>query len=63
MGTLFKKRVCFEDSTPDEEKYFQYFEIIKTAVTQEFGSLNASYLDALCEELYTELFEEKFGIM
>lgn len=54
-----KNRVWFEGGTSDEEKYFQYFEIIKTAVTQEFGSLNASYLDALCEELYAELFEEK----
>lgn len=51
--------VWFEEGTSDEEKYFQYFEAIKTAVTQEFGSLNASYLDALCEELYTELFEGK----
>ncbi len=39
-------------------KYFQYFEGIKAAVTQEFGSLNASYLDALCEELYAEIFGE-----
>lgn len=54
-----RKCVWFEDGTPDEEKYFQYFEAIKTAVTQEFGSLNASYLDALCEELYAGIFEEK----
>lgn len=48
----------FEEGTPDEMKYFRYFEGIKTTVTQEFGSLNASYLDALCEELYAEIFEE-----
>lgn len=51
-----KERVWFEDGTPEEMKYFQYFETIKEAVTQEFGSLNASYLEALCEELYAEIF-------
>ena len=40
-------------------KYFQYFEAIKTAVTQEFGNVDASYLDALCEELYADIFEGK----
>lgn len=53
-----KERVWFEEDTPDEVKYFKYFEGIKAAVTQEFGSLNASYLEALCEELYAEIFEE-----
>ena len=56
---VLRQRIWIEEGTSDEEKYFQYFEAIKTAVTQEFGSLNASYLDALCEELYAELFEEK----
>lgn len=53
-----KENIWFEDGTPDEMKYFKYFEGIKAAVTQEFGSLNASYLEALCEELYAEIFEE-----
>lgn len=53
-----KQRIQFEDDIADEVKYFQYFEAIKEAVTQEFGSLNASYLDALCEELYAEIFGE-----
>lgn len=53
-----REGVWFEEGTPDEMKYFKYFEGIKTTVTQEFGSLNASYLDALCEELYAEIFEE-----
>lgn len=52
-----KERVWFEDGTPDEMKYFKYFEGIKAAVTQEFTGLNASYLEALCEELYAEIFE------
>lgn len=54
-----KESVWFEEGTPDEMKYFQYFEAIKTAVTQEFGNVDASYLDALCEELYADIFEGK----
>ena len=38
-------------------KYFKYFEALKSAVVGEFGNLNASYLEALCEELYAEIFE------
>lgn len=53
-----KERVLFEEDTPDEVKYFKYFEGIKAAVTREFGSLNTSYLEALCEELYAEIFEK-----
>ena len=53
-----KERVWFAEDTPDEMKYFKYFGAIKSAVTQEFCSMNASYLEALCEELYTEIFEE-----
>lgn len=56
-----RERVWFEDGTPEEMKYFQYFESVKSAITQEFGSLNASYLEALCEELYAEIFEENAG--
>ena len=52
-----QERVWFEDGTPEEMKYFKYFEGIKAAVTQKFGSLNASYLDALCEELYADIFD------
>ena len=54
-----RRNTWSEAGTPDEMKYFQYFEAIKTAVTQEFGGMNASYLDALCEELYADLFEEQ----
>ena len=52
-----QERVWFEDGTPEEMKYFKYFEGIKAAVTQEFGTLNASYLDAFCEELYADIFD------
>lgn len=52
-----KDAVFFEEHTSDEEKYFKYFAYLQTVVTQEFGTMNASYLEALCEELYAELFE------
>jgi len=54
-----KERVYFEEGTPEEMKYFKYFEEVKAAVSQEFGALNASYLEALCEELYSEIFESR----
>lgn len=54
---MVKEAVFFEEDTPDEEKYFQYFAYLQTAVTKEFGTMNPSYLEALCEELYAELFE------
>ena len=43
---------------PDEVKYFKYFELLKNAIKSEFGDMNASYLESLCEELYGEIFEE-----
>lgn len=43
---------------PDEVKYFKYFELLKSAIKAEFGDMNASYLESLCEELYGEIFEE-----
>jgi hypothetical protein len=53
-----KNVVYFDEDTPDEMKYFKYFEVIKNDISKEFGTLDASYLDALCEELYAEIFEE-----
>lgn len=45
------------DELPDEMKYFRYFAILKDNVKHEFGNVNASYLESICEELYSELFE------
>lgn len=53
-----KEQVFFDADTPEEMKYFKYFDALKSAVIAEFGSLNASYLEALCEELYAEIFEK-----
>lgn len=52
-----KESVYFEEETSDEEKYFKYFESIKTVVVQEFGTLGDAYLEAICEELYAGIFE------
>ena len=38
-------------------KYFKYFEILKNSITAQFGELDASYLEAICEELYADIFE------
>lgn len=43
---------------PEEMKYFRYFAILKSAIAEEFGVLDASYLESLSEELYAEIFEE-----
>lgn len=43
---------------PEEMKYFRYFAILKSAIAEEFGMLDASYLESLSEELYSEIFEE-----
>lgn len=54
-----REKVSFEEDVLEEEKYFRYFEILKSSITEEFGKLKASYLEAVCEEVYTELFENK----
>ncbi len=53
-----KNEALFDDDTPDEMKYYKYFESIKSKVTQEFGELDAAYLDEICEELYADIFED-----
>lgn len=52
-----RSRIYFEDDTPEEMKYFRYFEVLKEIIKQEFGNVNASYLEAVCEELYGDIFE------
>ncbi|MCM1182282.1 MAG: hypothetical protein NC337_02780 [Roseburia sp.] len=53
-----RQQAYFAEDTPEEARYFQYFAALKDAVGQEFDGLNASYLEAVCEELYAELFED-----
>ena len=52
------KKAALPEQMPDEVKYFKYFELVKNAIKAEFGDMNASYLESLCEELYSEIFEE-----
>ncbi len=52
------KQAALPEQMPDEVKYFKYFELVKNAIKAEFGDMNASYLESLCEELYSEIFEE-----
>lgn len=56
-----RQQAVFGEDTPEEERYFQYFDLLKDAVSQEFGAINTSYLEAVCEELYAELFESADG--
>lgn len=56
-GDAIKEKAFFEQNTPEEMKYFKYFNVLKESIKQEFGNLNASYLESICEELYSEFFE------
>lgn len=49
--------VSIED-LPQEVQYFHYYSVLRTEITEQFGELDAVYLDALCEELYGALFDE-----
>lgn len=40
-----------------EMQYFHNYAVIKEAVTGQFGELESTYLDALCEEIYGMLFD------
>ena len=54
-----KEGVFFDEDTPEEMKYFKYFDTLKKMITEQFGALDASYLEALAEEVYTRLFDEE----
>ena len=59
-----KKNVVNDESgvaieeIPQEMQYFYYYAVIKNAVTEQFGELEATYLDALCEEIYGMIFDK-----
>lgn len=52
------KRAALPEAMPEEVKYFKYFEMLKSAIKAEFGDIDVSYLEAVAEELYSELFEK-----
>ena len=51
------KKAALPVDMPEEVKYFRYFEMLKNAIKEEFGDMNAAYLESLAEELYGEIFE------
>ncbi len=42
----------------EEEKYFKRIECIKECITKQFMNLEESYVDYMCDEIYTKLYEE-----
>ena len=46
------------EDIPQEMQYFYYYAVIKNAITGQFGELEATYLDALCEEIYGMVFDK-----
>lgn len=44
--------------TPEEMKYFYRAEYMKKLINDKFMNLDEDYVDYICDELYTELFEE-----
>lgn len=62
LNNLTKEKISYmaaiSESIPDEVKYFKYFEIIKDCIKEKFGEQDASYLEAICEELYGIIFDD-----
>ena len=46
-------------SVPEELKYFQRFEIVKSEIQKQFMNLDESYVERIVEEMYPELFEKQ----
>lgn len=49
----------FDTSISEELKYFQRFEVVKSAIQKQFMNLDESYVERLVEEMYPELFEKQ----
>lgn len=54
---IIVEKANLSDKIPDEMKYFKYMAILKAMITEEFGELDASFLDSLAEDFYSELFD------
>ena len=46
-----------DESTLEEVKSFMYFEVLRTLIVDQFGSLDASYLESICEDLYGKILK------
>lgn len=62
LSNLTKEKISelaeISENIPEEIKYFKYFEIIKNCIKEEFGEQDASYLEAISEELYGIIYDE-----
>ena len=47
------------ESLSDEVKYFGRFNEVKKMINKQFMNLNASYVDRLIEEIYSDIFENE----
>lgn len=59
---LFKEQIdvslSFEETTPEELKYFPRFEMMKELIKRQFVNLDEAYLDRLIDEIYPTVFED-----
>lgn len=55
---IIMEKTAVQEELPEEMKYFKYFDTLKKMMIQQFGTMDASYLESLAEEIYTELFDE-----
>lgn len=46
------------DELPEEERYFKRIEYIKECIINKFMNLDESYVDFMCDEIYTKFYEE-----
>ena len=47
------------EGLPEELKYFQRFDYMKSCIKNQFMNLDEAYLDRLIEEIYPEIFEKE----
>lgn len=46
------------DTLSEEEKYFKRIDGIRACITKQFMNLEDNYVDYMCDEIYTKLYEE-----
>ena len=46
------------EATSEEEKYFKRIECLKMLITKQFMNLEDAYVDFMCDEVYTKLYED-----
>ncbi len=46
------------ENSPEEVKYFKRIEYIRSLIMKQFMNLDDEYVDHMCDEVYTKLYEE-----